>query len=88
MALFFLNQYDYSVTRFWYDFHGYPQKNNDYFNYWKTFTLKQIKKNKIEKIFVLNPLHGEKKPLENILNNCFDKEVLTDVLYQLNLKNC
>ena len=28
----FLNQYDYSVTRFWYDFHGYPQKNNDYFN--------------------------------------------------------
>ena len=56
----FLNQYDYSVTRFWYDFHGYPQKNNDYFNYWKTFTLKQIKKNKIEKIFVLNPLHGEK----------------------------
>ena len=73
----FLNQYDYSVTRFWYDFHGYPQKNNDYFNYWKTFTLKQIKKNKIE--YFLNPL-VEKKPLENILNNCFDK-VLTDVLY-------
>ena len=20
----FLNQYDFSVTRFWYDFHGYP----------------------------------------------------------------
>ena len=22
----FLNQYDHSVTRFWYDFHGYPTK--------------------------------------------------------------
>ncbi len=84
----FLNQYDFAVTRFWYDFHGYPQKNNDYFIYWKTFVLKQIKKNEIKKIYVLNPLHGEKKPLENILDQCFEKVVLTEVLYQLDLKNC
>ena len=68
-----------------YDFHGYPQKIMIILIIGKHLHL-QIK-NKIEKIFVLNPLM-EKKPLENILNNCFDKEVLTDVLYQLNLKNC
>ncbi len=84
----FLNEYDFSVTRFWYDFHGYPQKNNRYFSYWKQFVIKQIKKNNIKYIYVLKPLHGEKKPLENILVNCYRKEVLSKVLYKLILKNC
>ncbi len=84
----FLNEYDFSVTRFWYDFHGYPQKNNNYFNYWKEFVLKQINKNNIENIYVLKPLHGENKPLENILDNCYSKEILSDVLYKLVLKQC
>ena len=26
-----LGQYDYSVTRFWYNFHGYPTEDNKYF---------------------------------------------------------
>ena len=25
----FLKEYDFSPTRFWYDFHGYPSKNNN-----------------------------------------------------------
>ena len=28
-----LQEYDYSVTRFWYDYHGYPSKENKYFKY-------------------------------------------------------
>ena len=31
----FLKQYDFSPTRFWYDFHGYPTEKNMYFDYWK-----------------------------------------------------
>jgi|TARA_B100001741_G_scaffold287891_1_gene265693 hypothetical protein len=84
----FLNQYDFSVTRFWYDFHGYPQKNNEYFLYWKNFVLKQIKKNKIKNIYVLLPLHGENKPLENVLENCFEKQTFSEVFYKLKLSNC
>ena len=57
----FLNEYDYSVTRFWYDFHGYPSKGNEFFDYWKDFVIKKIKENNITKIYVLKPLHGDKK---------------------------
>ncbi len=84
----FLNQYDYSPTRFWYDFHGYPSSNSKYFEYWKNFVLEKIKKHNIKNIYVLLPLHGEAKPLENILNNCYEKEIFSEVFYKLNLKNC
>ena len=33
----FLNIPDHSTTRFWYNFHGYPDPKNEYFEYWKKF---------------------------------------------------
>ena len=84
----FLNQYDYSPTRFWYDFHGYPTENNKYFKYWSQFVLNKIRKNDIKNIYVLKPLHGETKPLENILKSCFKKEKFTETFYKLILNNC
>ena len=84
----FLNEYDHSPTRFWYDFHGYPSSKNEYFGYWKEFVLKKIRDNKIKNIYVLLPLHGETKPLENILSNCFRKEEISNVFYKLILKDC
>ena len=84
----FLKQYDFSPTRFWYAFHGYPTEKNVYFNYWKEFVLKKIKQNNITNIYVLKPLHGETKPLENILNNCFEKQTFSKNFYKLILNNC
>ncbi len=84
----FLEQYDFSPTRFWYDFHGYPTEKNFYFNYWKEFVLKKIKKNNIKSIYVLKPLHGETKPLENILKNCYEKQIFSEYFYRLILNNC
>ena len=84
----FLNQYDYSPTRFWYDFHGYPVENSKYFNYWRQFVLNKIRKNKINNIYVLKPLHGETKPLENILKNCYKKQNISENFYKLILNNC
>ncbi len=84
----FLNQYDYAPTRFWYEFHGYPSSNSEYFEYWKNFVLNKIKRNNIKNIYVLLPLHGETKPLENILDNCFQKKNYSEVFYKLDLKNC
>ena len=82
----FLKQYDFSPTRFWYNFHGYPSEKNIYFNYWKEFVLKKIKKNNIKNIYVLKPLHGETKPLENILKDCYEKQTFSDAFYKLILK--
>ena len=44
----FLNKYDNSVTRFWYDFHGYPTKENPYFYYWKNLVIQRLLDNKIK----------------------------------------
>ena len=84
----FLNEYDYSVTRFWYDFHGYPSKGNRFFDYWKDFVIKKIKENNITKIYVLKPLHGDKKPLENIFGHCLDKKILSTTLYWIDISRC
>ena len=84
----FLKQYDFSPTRFWYDYHGYPSEKNIYFNYWKEFVLKKIKKNNIKNIYVLKPLHGETKPLENILKNCYEKKTYSENFYKLILNSC
>ena len=84
----FFKQYDFSPTRFWYDFHGYPSEKNIYFNYWKEFVLKKIKQNNIKNIYVLKPLHGETKPLENILKNCYKKQKFSETFYKLILNNC
>ena len=84
----FLKQYDFSPTRFWYDFHGYPAEKNPYFNYWKEFVLNKIKNNNIKSIYVLKPLHGETKPLENVLKNCYQKQIFSETFYKLTLNNC
>tara|TARA_B110001452_G_C15154227_1_gene401668 strand:+ start:588 stop:1049 length:462 start_codon:yes stop_codon:yes gene_type:complete len=83
-----LNEYDYSVTRFWYDFHGYPSKDNKFFDYWKEFVIKKINQNNINNIYVLKPLHGEENPLQNIFGHCLEKENLSQTLYKINLNNC
>jgi hypothetical protein len=83
-----LNEYDYSVTRFWYDFHGYPSKDNKFFDYWKEFVIKKINQNNINNIYVLKPLHGEENPLQNIFGHCLKKENLSQTLYKINLNNC
>ena len=84
----FLKQYDYAVTRFWYNFHGYPAEDNKYFIYWKNFVIKNIKKNNIKVIYVLKPLHGDTKPLENIIKSCSEKVILSEFFYKIKLNNC
>ena len=45
-------------------------------------------KNDIKNIYVLKPLHGETKPLENILKNCYKKHIFSETFYKLVLNNC
>ncbi len=84
----FLNEYDYSVTRFWYDFHGYPSSDNKFFNYWKDFVISKIRENDVINIYVLKPLHGDDKPLENIFGHCLEKKILSTTFYKIDLSKC
>ena len=40
--------------------HIYPVPNTKYFKYWKDFLLNKISNEKIEIIYTINPLEGEK----------------------------
>jgi len=84
----FLDEYDYAVTRFWYDFHGYPSKDNKFFSYWKNFVIEKIKENKITNIYVLKPLHGDNNPLENIFGHCLEKKIFSTTFYKIDLRRC
>ncbi len=83
-----LNEYDYSITRFWYDYHGYPSQDNQFFEYWKKFAIKKIKQNNVKNIYVLKPLHGEERPLENIFEGCLKKRYFNKVFYLIDITEC
>ena len=84
-----LSIYDFSPTRFWYQHHGYPSKENKYFKHWKSFFIKKLKNNKIKIIYMIKPLHGESNPLINILNDdCFEKQKLSEIVDIFILTKC
>jgi len=84
----FNNEYDNSVTRFWWEFHGYPTVDNKYFSYWKEFVLNKIRRNKIEVIYIIKPFAGGIISLDNILDECSTKKKINEILDQIVLKDC
>ena len=79
----FLSSYDYSPTKFWFEYHGYPTKDNEYFEIYKNFFISKLKENKIEIIYTIKPLFGDDDDdvLKTILDkNCVKKTALTEIL--------
>ena len=79
----FLSSYDYSPTRFWFEYHGYPTKDNEYFEIYKNFFISKLKENKIEIVYTIKPLFGDDDDdvLKTVLDkNCVKKTALTEIL--------
>ena len=70
----------------WFDILSVPNKNNQYFDNYKTFFIKKLIEQKIETIFII----GKKEVfLKNILKeNCYKKEFINDISFKLKIKNC
>ena len=80
---------DNAPTRFWWRHHGYPDRENKYFNVWKSFLKQKIRQNNIKVIYTVKPLEGERDILENILSKkCFTKLSLTSILDVQVLEDC
>jgi len=80
---------DNSVARIWWDHHLYPTSNEKYFEEWKEFFLRNIKKNNIEIIYTVHPLEGEADVLDNMMNKkCYSKKKINDILDLQVLKKC
>lgn len=83
------NRYDFAPIRFWYEFHGYPDQSNKYFNEWKRFFLNNVSKNKIEKFYILGKLHGSINPLNDIYGETCQKNTkLNEMLNLITIKDC
>lgn len=80
---------DNSAARIWWLHHLYPTPQEKYFEEWKDFFLKSIKKNNIEVIYTVHPLMGEKDVLENMVSKkCSSKSKINNILDLQVLKNC
>ena len=66
------------------------QKNDSkYYKIYKDFFIKNIKRNKIKKAYLVKPLWGGNEVFENGLNSdCYKKEKITEILDVYTLKEC
>ncbi len=86
-----LSSYDYSPSKYWYEFHVNPTKGQKYFENYRNFFLSKIKENEINKIYIVKSLIGftDNNVLNDILpNSCFIKKNLTDILTSYVLLEC
>ena len=84
-----LNLDDNSPNKYWYDYHVYPKNNHRLYGYYRNFFIEKLKKSKIKKIFVVKPIVGDDRIVENIFtNNCFQKLKRTERLDIYNLDEC
>jgi len=77
------------------DYHpgvSYPLANSQYFNLYKEYFLKKLRKNKVEKIYILKPMWfgiGPEFFMDIIKENCAKKIDYThESLSVYNIKNC
>ena len=80
---------DHSVNKYWYKHHVYPGYTDKYFEVYKKFFINKLRKEKIQVVYIIKPLHGDKNVLDSILESgCIIKSSVTDILDVYELKNC
>ena len=84
-----LSIYDNSPVRFWYEYHGYPTKENEYHSIYKKFFIEKLIKNRIQIIYEIKPLYGDKNILKDILDkSCLIKKTHTKILESHAIVEC
>ena len=84
-----LEIYDYSPNKYWYKHHVYPLENEKYFEVYKEFFINHLIKNKIQSIYTIKPLWGDKNVLDSIVKaSCIEKTSITEILDKSLLLEC
>ena len=81
---------DNSAARIWWRHHIYPSgPKKPYFEEWKNFLLRKIKKNEIKTIYTVHPLEGEDNIFQDLINNeCYSTERMSKIVTKQVIKNC
>tara|TARA_B100001013_G_C24394185_1_gene357307 strand:- start:98 stop:637 length:540 start_codon:yes stop_codon:yes gene_type:complete len=84
-----LNIYDFAPSKYWYHYHVYPSKNQKFFKVYRNFFISKLKENNIQVVYTIKPLVGDSDVIKPILEiDCYQKQVLTDILDRHVLKEC
>ena len=84
-----LNNLDNSPSKYWYNYHVYPIKGHRLYNYYRDYFINVLKKEGVKKIFVIKPIVGDDKIVENIfIDECYEKIDRTEILDIYNLERC
>jgi len=85
-----LSLYDFSPSHVWFINHVvHQEKNSKYFKKYKLLFVNQLKKNKIEIVYLIKPLWQSNEVFEKGLNvNCFKKIKVNEILDTYILKEC
>ena len=80
---------DNSPSKYWYDYHVYPNKDHRIYNFYRKFFIEALEKENVEKIYIIKPIVGAENIVEKIFdNNCYLKTTKTDILDIYNINNC
>ena len=85
-----LSMKDFAASRIWWRHHIYPAgADKKYFLEWKEFLLNQINKRKIQVIYTVHPLEGEKNIFQGLISkDCYSSKKLSDILEIQMLQSC
>ena len=84
-----LSIYDFSPSQVWFEYHVNPSRASKFYNSYKKFFQKQITQNNIEAIYLIKPMWGGEKTVENVLDkNCYTKNDVTEILSIYSLQKC
>ncbi len=84
-----LNNLDNSPSKYWYNYHVYPIKGHRLYNYYRDYFINVLRKEGVKKIFVVKPIVGDDKIVENIFfDRCYEKIARTEILDIYNLERC
>ena len=80
---------DNSAARIWWRHHIYPEPEEKHFEDWKNFLLNKIYRDKIDVIYTIHPLEGEKNIFEGLIeNDCYNSNYINEILVVQELKEC
>jgi len=83
-----ISNFKFSSPNKWYDDMSVPSNKNKYFSNYKIFFIKKLKKNKVEKIYIIDK--NKSLYIENFIDNksCINSQNINEMLLVYDITNC
>jgi len=84
-----LSEYDNSPSQVWFQYHVNPQQGSRYFKEYKKFFIDKFRENKVKVVYVVKPMLGGDKFIENVLDSsCYKKNKFNKTLDIYEILDC